>query len=841
MQWNLSIGHADNSNLTEKMDCSVISHSSSSSNSKTSTDTLLFPKGGDHVESRLTMDQPALLQNASYLTPFKMESERNLSYEISASQTPPPVDFSTVTTADFGIGPESFTMPSKGGSQSRVNQLKRRSTIGVRGSPENNSLIRYIARQRREKKQNTFSEANLFARQNTLLKAKIAAFQSSFKILEETEEKGICISNTSKEGKTTPSEPSELGQLQTSRREKIALENNVNYKSMTGARKSAGVQSSTIASLSEKTLSFGMGAFSKLDLVELPSKWMSTGVHHEFPSPLFYFCSKGMNAVHANEELNSCKKVRFAEKQRLEIFDNTKPPVTPLQSCLPSSSLRRERGTEWFSNNCESLQAERSTRTKGEVKQYKEDLDSDRSDTYLPEDIPSCSEGQVPFSPSVATEEGFPNVTPIKQSFSQPNFDDDDKDPGSLEVAVKPECSTIPDLQETNNSPLDLQATCTRKTRSCTKGKCVSETAKTKLCPANKPQTKKNPKRKSGEFEKDNSKATSSHKKAPATRRKVFGKRRKRKSEKKPLSGQREMVSKIPLLSPIPEVKEEISMVLSHQSMPATPSSFLDDSNSSLLQAESASGAAENGLLCFAGDHNNHLLDRLNREDVVASPSSRLQDGAVAGTRETVPPDSPESSSPEKPSCASQENKLELENGDTPNEAMTQTEVQLLNLGGTDGNNKAKGDLPFRIGSETDPIRGSDAVDFKKRPRRSSRLTCCPSSIEAFQPEASEKDVAGNNPEGIPPVAAESTLLKNTEDAAEDRSRKVRRSMRQHKDTENEGLVWVQIPADDHARGQGPLGSASKARRRRPSSSLLESEPLSSKESPLRPIPLSGE
>lgn len=42
-----------------------------------------------------------------------------------------------------------------------------------------------------------FAQASPIA-QNTLLKAKMAAFQSSFKTLDETEEKGIHISDTRK-------------------------------------------------------------------------------------------------------------------------------------------------------------------------------------------------------------------------------------------------------------------------------------------------------------------------------------------------------------------------------------------------------------------------------------------------------------------------------------------------------------------------------------------------------------------------------------------------------------------------------------------------------------------
>uniref|UniRef100_A0A3B3SH70 Cell division cycle associated 2 n=1 Tax=Paramormyrops kingsleyae TaxID=1676925 RepID=A0A3B3SH70_9TELE len=62
----------------------------------------------------------------------------------------PPLDFSRVTPSLFGISTESFIPSSRKKDKSRLSQLKarRRSTIGVRGSPETNSLIRYIAQQK---------------------------------------------------------------------------------------------------------------------------------------------------------------------------------------------------------------------------------------------------------------------------------------------------------------------------------------------------------------------------------------------------------------------------------------------------------------------------------------------------------------------------------------------------------------------------------------------------------------------------------------------------------------------------------------------------------------------
>ncbi|NWQ76390.1 CDCA2 protein, partial [Columbina picui] len=63
------------------------------------------------------------------------------------------------------------------------------STIGVRGSPENNTLIRFIAQQRSNRQKAAFTEqVSPFKHENVRsLKDKIHAFQSSFKLSEEEE------------------------------------------------------------------------------------------------------------------------------------------------------------------------------------------------------------------------------------------------------------------------------------------------------------------------------------------------------------------------------------------------------------------------------------------------------------------------------------------------------------------------------------------------------------------------------------------------------------------------------------------------------------------------------
>ncbi|NWV55107.1 CDCA2 protein, partial [Daphoenositta chrysoptera] len=77
------------------------------------------------------------------------------------------------------------------------------STIGLRGSPENNTLIRYLAQQRSNRQKEAFTQISPFKHVNVRsLKDKIDAFQSSFGSLEEAEgEAGLShLGEASQEG-----------------------------------------------------------------------------------------------------------------------------------------------------------------------------------------------------------------------------------------------------------------------------------------------------------------------------------------------------------------------------------------------------------------------------------------------------------------------------------------------------------------------------------------------------------------------------------------------------------------------------------------------------------------
>ncbi|NXE42425.1 CDCA2 protein, partial [Ptilorrhoa leucosticta] len=77
------------------------------------------------------------------------------------------------------------------------------STIGLRGSPENNTLIRYLAQQRSSRQKEAFTQISPFKHANMRsLKDKIDAFQTSFGSLQEAEgEAGLShLGEASQEG-----------------------------------------------------------------------------------------------------------------------------------------------------------------------------------------------------------------------------------------------------------------------------------------------------------------------------------------------------------------------------------------------------------------------------------------------------------------------------------------------------------------------------------------------------------------------------------------------------------------------------------------------------------------
>ncbi|XP_051922942.1 cell division cycle-associated protein 2 [Hippocampus zosterae] len=117
--------------------------------------------------------------------------------EDSASVSREPLDFLKLTPTQFGITVQSFSpAPSGSKEKSRLAQLKARrsSSVGVRGSPETNSLIRFIAQQKMKNSSNCRTPEQLVGgspflpRVASTLKQKIASFHS----LMGVEESEVC-------------------------------------------------------------------------------------------------------------------------------------------------------------------------------------------------------------------------------------------------------------------------------------------------------------------------------------------------------------------------------------------------------------------------------------------------------------------------------------------------------------------------------------------------------------------------------------------------------------------------------------------------------------------------
>ncbi|XP_071338179.1 cell division cycle-associated protein 2 isoform X2 [Trachinotus anak] len=111
--------------------------------------------------------------------------------------TSAPLNFSELTPSQFGISIQSFTPAASSNrkDKSRLAQLKarRRSSIGVRGSPETNSLIRFMAQQRMNappthQTPEIVRSSPFLPRVASTLKQKMASFQS----LMDVEESEVC-------------------------------------------------------------------------------------------------------------------------------------------------------------------------------------------------------------------------------------------------------------------------------------------------------------------------------------------------------------------------------------------------------------------------------------------------------------------------------------------------------------------------------------------------------------------------------------------------------------------------------------------------------------------------
>ncbi|XP_043094079.1 cell division cycle-associated protein 2-like isoform X2 [Puntigrus tetrazona] len=259
------------------------------------------------------------------------------------------VDFSKLTPSQFGISTDSFLPSSKIKDKSRVAQLKarRRSTIGVRGSPETNSLICFRAKQAAKTPPRTpqLLQGSPFLSRCDSLKKKMAAFQC---LMEEDEEKDERKRNEEKEGdkstsakdgkngkentEATHSPPTSVTPPPSKKRCRASLrecedkitETPLPYSTSTTPQE----QGMRCFESQSQTAPSDLDSDAKNELLSLPM-----------------LSKPDVKPADENVASSVCKKkrVRFGAPLSPEFFDKTLPPSTPLQKgatpqCPPSST-----------------------------------------------------------------------------------------------------------------------------------------------------------------------------------------------------------------------------------------------------------------------------------------------------------------------------------------------------------------------------------------------------------------------------------------------------------------------------------------------------------------------
>ncbi|XP_051552685.1 cell division cycle-associated protein 2-like isoform X2 [Myxocyprinus asiaticus] len=254
------------------------------------------------------------------------------------------VDFSKLTPSQFGISSDSFLPSSKIKDKSRLAQLKarRRSSIGVRGSPETNSLICFRAKQAAKTPPRTpqLLQGSPFLSRCDSLKKKMAVFQC---LMEEEEEEGKGESRKNEENEnvestlakesqngqehmlTTQSSPSSITPPPSKkhcRAPPVGCEDKITDSSLPYP---------TLTTQQEQGESKSLVSDSKIELLSLPM-----------------LSKPEIKATDEFVVVSICKKkrVRFGAPLSPEFFDKTLPPSTPLQKggtpmCPPSSTGKK--------------------------------------------------------------------------------------------------------------------------------------------------------------------------------------------------------------------------------------------------------------------------------------------------------------------------------------------------------------------------------------------------------------------------------------------------------------------------------------------------------------------
>ncbi|XP_047405234.1 cell division cycle-associated protein 2 isoform X2 [Sciurus carolinensis] len=546
-----------------------------------------------------------------------------------------PLNFSTVTIQQLGITPESFVKSPSEKSSSYLKKSRRRSTVGTRGSPETNHLIRFIAQQRNLKnaKRSPFSHDSPFQgspglyRNVNSLKERISAFQSAFHSIKENEKMTDCPEFSEVEGGSETAGLTNmegLGECQQSgfseklscKRRRISLQSSPDDKLSNGERRVMDLQ---ILSVDVDRM---CAAEASADLPEKSSELGSSQpgcvVKESFCCLVLPEASSGCKVSDWVEGTGSNDAV-LPDTLTAEASSNTvlevKSPTTTmsrrdipstetfvLRSVLkkPSGKLFAENLQEHHDNLCDDLihpslisdlsncckerkaedqenfktPAFLSVRKRKRVT-FGEDLSPEVFDESLPANTPLRKGGTPVRQKDLSSGSPLLEQSPVPEQLPQPNFDDKGENLENIEpfqvsfAILSPSKSSVSEslpgtdtFSSSDNHEKVSSHRIGRLTRTSDRRSQLISFAEENVCNLYnaEPQSckeKKINRRKSQQTKCRNRVLPKKNQVSKSCRKK---KGKGKKSAPKSLYGERDMASRKPLLSPIPELPEFCEM-----------------------------------------------------------------------------------------------------------------------------------------------------------------------------------------------------------------------------------------------------------------------------------------
>ncbi|XP_064256395.1 cell division cycle-associated protein 2 isoform X3 [Passer domesticus] len=812
-----------------------------------------------------------------------------------------PEGFGAVISAACGTAQESGGTRPTGTSPSSL-KFRRRSTIGLRGSPENNTLIRYLAQQRSSRQKEAFTQICPFKPASVRsLKDKIDAFQASFESLQEAEgEAGLShLGEPSQQGGSSQNKApfkKEPDLEQWSEKFVLgnrgaALKENLRENGSKSSRSELRI-CSILSPQRAVTVTSPAAAAAKEWVYEQqnPIKSLDTAVTGDTLEAghvsQLRACPEAASCGHSDavSEL-STRKAGAVEGVSLALLAASQGPgSTPSSDLSQSSSLLRsilkktpareppdspradavlalrmslqeylnsdiDRGGDEPAavSNCvkapETLQTERTDSQSSKTPKKKkvtfgEVLSPEIFDQSLPANTPlrrgaspGCPQGQSPWARPGLSQEPLPLL----------DFGWDDEGveplPEFLEGAVAAEALSPVEIAEVPETDKPDVVT----THSSTKRKqcraVAQDTDQSSLGATNTDNDKdtKNPRR--SKIQRQKNPTTAAPRKTQKRTHLSYGKRRKKKV-KKSLYGEREMASKKPLLSPIPEIPEVFSSV----SSPNSP-------KADALPTEGASlGAPTSRDACRATAQEPQAGRTRGKELCAAAvcPGPGLLQEAAATSSGPGHPGLPASleAAPEfsnaVPDAEGDLDTSYFQQGEeTPCEKEAKESSSLIEKEELQGNLLTgleileQQDVQEGAQRAKCPLKDSVRGDPARRRRRSSAFYFPP--VENLETAGAALAVCSYNVEEVlsAPQAKEGSLQACRRSSASAEVR-VRRSMRLSRGAAGKGLAWIQLPSEL------PLPAAPKGRRSISTSILAGTENIHHREQNLLPFPAPG-